>query len=459
VQEIDNDLAKFAPGWPKRVRDSLFIEGQDHEPVYLSSSTRLFAWVDRQAQVDWTKGGRYITQERFYEHKRMTTERYESIEVMPHTPALPGIYYMHRELPEPSGKLDIFLDFFSPSSQVDRQLLKAMVATPSWGSLPGGRPGFMINGPDHDSEQGRGLGKTTLVDVVADQIYGGYIDVSPTDDISDVKTRLLTDESTIKRIARLDNVKTLRLSWADLEGLMTASEISGYALYKGEGRRPNTLVWMITLNGASLSKDMAQRVIPIKLRRPTFKAGWVEEVKAFASTYRWEILSDVAAFLRLPPGPLKAVTRWASWERDVLSKLEAPEACQAEIILRQGNADDDNTDRDHIRDYFAKRITDHGSDPDRSCIFIPSLTAAEWLSEATRKHFETNKSTSHIKGLGIEELNSTRESKRRGFIWLGRESTSCEPEDLGPLPPSDHANTDRSSFAGRAVNRTASLPY
>jgi hypothetical protein len=445
VQEIDECLSVFAPGWPKRVQETLFIGTQDHEPVYLNSSTRLFAWVDGQAKVDWTKGGRFITQERFFEHKRMTAERYEAIEVMPHTPSLPDIYYMHRELPEPSGKLERFIDYFSPSTPIDRQLIKAMISTPSWGAHPGHRPGFMVTGPEHDPEQGRGLGKTEIVSIISDQIYGGYIDVSPTDAISDVKTRLLTDDATIKRIVRLDNVKTLKFSWADLEGLMTASEISGRALYKGEGRRPNTIVWFITLNGASLSKDMAQRVIPIKLKRPEFKAGWVEEVKAFAADHRWEILADVAAFLRSEPGPLKARTRWASWERDILSKLDQAERCQAEIIERQGKADDDNTDRDHVRDYFASMLKARDKDPETSCVFIPSMTAAEWLSDATRKHFETNKSSAHINGLGISELIQSRESKRRGFIWLGKDSVSCVPDDLAKI---DEDNN--SKFVGKA---------
>ena len=54
--------------------------------------------------------------------------------------------------------------------------------------------------------------------------------------------------------------------------MITTDIISGKRLYMGEGRRPNTITHVITLNGASLSKDLAQRCIPIKLARPKWRA-------------------------------------------------------------------------------------------------------------------------------------------------------------------------------------------
>src|SRR6202012_5449375 len=111
---------------------------------------------------------------------------------------------------------------------------------------PGQRPGFLITGPDDDPEQGRGLGKSKLIDILSEELGGGYVDVLPTDEMKNVKTRLLSTEEGRKRVVRLDNVKTHRFSWADLEGLMTASVVSGHSMYHGEGRRPNTLIWLIT---------------------------------------------------------------------------------------------------------------------------------------------------------------------------------------------------------------------
>ena len=45
-------------------------------------------------------------------------------------------------------------------------------------------------------------------------------------------------------------------------------------MYIGEAQRPNTLTWFVTLNGAYLSKDLAQRCVLIRLDRPTFTGNW-----------------------------------------------------------------------------------------------------------------------------------------------------------------------------------------
>jgi hypothetical protein len=121
------------------------------------------------------------------------------------------------------------------------------------------------------------------------------------------------------------------------------------------------------------------------------------------------------------------------------------------MIERQGRADDDNTDRDHIRDFFAAKLVRCKLDPNAVCIFIPSIKAAEWLSEATRKHFETNKSSAHINGLGIPELIQNRESKQRGFIWLGINDTTCKPTNINEIEE-DIEQERNANFEGRAWN-------
>jgi hypothetical protein len=169
----------------------LFIEGPDSKPVFLDSSAKLFAWLDGMAQVDWTKGRRHVTQERFYEHLRMTVEAFDAIDVIPHWPPIRGVYYMHRPLPTGTGKrLETLVDRFSPDTLQDRELIKAFILSMVWGGPPGRRPGFLVTSQDHDPQQGRGSGKTTLVDVLTDELVEGSIAVSPTDPIAEVKTRL-----------------------------------------------------------------------------------------------------------------------------------------------------------------------------------------------------------------------------------------------------------------------------
>lgn len=440
---LARSLVELIPGWPKRVGELLFRRSPDFTPVYLDSATRFFAWIDSHAQVEWTKGARFIPQERFYEHLRMNAEQYDSIEPLPHWPARPGVYYMHAPVPRPTGMLSALLDFFCPATAVDRELIKAFLITLFWGGQPGARPAFLVTGPDEDAEQGRGIGKSRLPAILAEELAGGSIDVAPTEQIPEVKTRMLSDAGRLARVALLDNIKTLRLSWADLEGLITTSTISGRMLYRGEGQRPNTIVWVITLNGASLSKDMAQRVIPIKLGRPKFDGTWESSVREFIRQNRWEIIAELGEILQSRVDPGESKTRWAAWEREVLSKVDAPAACRAVILERQGLVDDDNEERDVVESYFAERLTERGHDPLRDAVFIPFIKVAEWLSVATGTRYPTNRASTYLCGLGIPQLKKSRTPKVKGWEWWGVEADPMDelaklkdcPFPVGPGGP------------------------
>jgi hypothetical protein len=432
MEAIAKSLNTITSGWPKRVEERLFLQGPDFQPVYLDSASRLFAWVDTRAPVVWTKGSSFISQERFYEHLRMTVERFEAIETLPHFPVMPGTFYMHRALPSASDKLCTLLDRFHPASPLDRELILSLILSLFWGGGPGCRPAFLVTGPDQDPELGRGVGKSRLVDILSEELAGGYIDVAHGDDMGAVKTRMLSGPKTLKRVARLDNVKTLRFSWSDLEGMITSPTISGHAMYQGEGSRPNTLVWLITLNGATLSKDMAQRVVAIMLGRPSFSPRWEEETRTFIRTHRWEIVAEIGALLSSGARAIDARTRWASWEQAVLSRVATPVACRDEIVARQGVIDDDNAERDLVAEHFAAKLKEHGHRPDEQAVNIPAGTAAEWLSEATRKQYATNAASSYIRGLSIPQLKQDRTKRARLWVWRPTDSDPrLEAIDLG----------------------------
>lgn len=429
IHDLHRAVINLSGNWPKRVEDRLFISTADYEPVFLDSPQKMFAWIDKQSRVAWTRGERFITQERFYEHLCMNVDRFDAIETLPHFPEIPGIYYLHPPLPSPTkgtAALQKFVDFFNPSTDIDRELILAMILTVFWGGAPGRRPAFLVTGESDgtgtvDAMMDRGIGKTTLLDIIADELAGGFIDVSPTDEIGDIKTRLLSKTALRTRIARLDNLKRLKFSWADLEGLITSSEISGRALYQGEGRRPNTLIWIITLNGASLSKDMAQRVVPIRLKRPTFAATWEQEVRAYAQANRWQIIADIEATLQDEPGVFQPRTRWATWEQEVLSKVDKPAECQNLIAERQELIDEDDEEKLTVADLFRVQITSAGHNPTTDHVFIPSAVAARWVSIATRKSWATNTASAYIRGLGIPELRKTKGGDERGWHWVGEQ--------------------------------------
>ena len=60
---------------------------------------------------------------------------------------------------------------------------------------------------------------------------------------------------------------------------------------------PNHLTWILTINAAAVSKDIAERVVVIKVARPDFDPGWQQNAIRFVEDHRWEILSDIKLLL------------------------------------------------------------------------------------------------------------------------------------------------------------------
>ena len=180
---------------------------------------------------------------------------------------------------------------------------------------------------------------------------------------------------------------------------------------------------MITLNGASMSRDMAQRVVPIKLSRPAFAPNWEQVTRDFARVHRWEILADIGRLLDLPPGVMVAKTRWSTWEAAVLSKLDLAVECQTLILDRQSAIDDDTAEQDLVIDHFRAQLQRLGHDPDGGPFFLPSAVAAAWLNGANNTSIPTNRASAHLKTLAIPGLETGKKSGGTpGCRWSGREA-------------------------------------
>lgn len=423
LADIAAELAEITGGWPKRVGEAIFVPSPKSEPVYIASPSRLFAWIGSQCQVDWApKSYLCHTQEHLYEFLRMNADHYEAIETLPHWPKLEGTYYLHREVPKAEGRLDQLLDMLCPETDEDRELIRAMIVTLFWGGRPGSRPAFLVTASADDAQQGRGVGKSTLAEILGEELAGGYVDVSANDDMASVKTRILSSAGRHKRVVRIDNLKVERLSWADLEGVVTSSWISGRELYQGEGRRRNTLVWILTVNGGATSKDMAQRLVPIRLSRPrAYSPDWDERFRTFLREHRWSIAADCRAIIERQSSPLAIRSRWSSWEHAILSKVGDADAVQALILKRRAEIDADEDDKEEAIAIVEDRLTRAGHDADLCVFFLPMSVLGVWLNEGRNTKEAFNKVSAYLKRLNHKQLQWSKRGVR-GFIWRGKDA-------------------------------------
>jgi hypothetical protein len=419
------EQASTATGdWPRRVGGALFVHERG-ELSWIENSSGLFGYYGSRAGiVRWYKGLGCHSKEEVYQERKRTASSYQAVEALPHEPPLPGHYYACDTPASGDGQaLTELLARFQPASVLDLDLLKAMWVTALWGGPGGARPAFVIT-----SKHGRGSGKSKVAAMLG-RTYGGVIDLAADEDIEIIKQRLLSPDGITKRIALLDNVKSWKFSRAEFEAIITAPAISGKRLYVGEATRPNTLTWVITLNGVSLATDMAQRSVIVEINRPPRSGTWEEDTYRFIDANRERIIADVLAFLRGPRASLAEYSRWASWEKDVLARLPEPGDAQRLILERQGAADVEREDQDTIEVFFRDRLKRLGYDPEQDRVRIPTAVATRWVNWATNENRGTT-AASRMLGAAIEEGRLgclTRDPCKtfgRGFLWCGTLSGS-----------------------------------
>jgi hypothetical protein len=426
VQTLHNALGQLTGGWPKSASGMLFAAGADFVPVWMKAPTETFAWIsgllptDTANKLQWAQGEDKISEARFHAYLVQQAERFEAVEQFPHYPPMPKHFYLHPPLKGGDGSaFRELLQRFAPSTPVDYDLIQSAFMTPFTGIEPGQRPAFLIQAEDDDKRGGRGTGKTTLAELIG-RLCGGHVAMRATDDWDRLVTRLLSPAALTKRVALLDNVKTLRFSWAELEAGITAAVISGKQLYVGEGRRPNTLTYFITLNGANLSKDMAQRCVPIVLKRPKYDAVWEEDIIRQIEARRWAIIGDIISLLETTSAPLRHFSRWSTWEKAVLSRVADPSECQKVIEERQAAIDEDQTEADTVREGIREELRHRGHNPEAEVIWFPSGEMARILNRIENEdHRPFPRAMAHLYMLGIPEIRKSNRGEARGCTWTG----------------------------------------
>lgn len=452
LDEIKLDLEACTGQWPRRVGTDLFaLIG---EKVYMiNDAPALISWLThRGVLLDWRSNskGSYIKlpgKADLIAYLKTSAREYCSIHDLPHCPQITTAFYSPKAdiKPRETGAFIRLLKYFNPATEDDKIFMAALFLTPFWGGQPGGRPMFVLEGPENDPDGGRGVGKSELVDILA-MLSGGYIDVPESiKDPDEIKKRIINSDGPA-RIVRYDNVKKNRWSSSVFESLITSSSISGHRLYLGHGVKPNHFTYVVTFNDASLSKDLATRAVRIRLARPEkMTASWAGGIRDFVNEHRRDILSEILWYLEQPGADIDLEFRFPAWVRGVLAKVagETDQAMLQKIIVDKTSMDDEMAEIDDIEQVIHNRLSMYSFmgynkgnfDPNKQNMFISWTVMAKWLREDMGMHDHARGLSKKINRSGSQRLEVRRLRGCKGAMWVAPETTDDQLAFLCPPDP------------------------
>jgi hypothetical protein len=437
ISAIREELSDITCGYPKRVGELLFAPGEQNESIiWMRTASELFAWIGQvlaQRGIkppDWASGSDCPTKDEFRAHCAAACEEYLAAEQYPHEPSVPKVCYIHPESKQGDGsKLADLLRRFSPASPEDEDLIYAFFLTLFWGGPGGQRPLFIFEAASDAKNSGRGAGKSTLATVAA-SLCGGVLSIGVNEETSEIQKRLLGKEGRGKRVVLIDNVKSLRFSNPDIEGMIANEVISGRQMFVGEGARPNHITWVLTFNQPSVSKDFASRAVLIRINSPAYDPAWLAGIREYIESHRWEIIGDIMAKLSKPVARLEGFqfTRWSAWESGVLARAGNAHELQKVILERREEVDDDAAVTEEVRDAFISLLRDRfgsGFDPDCNCVGIPNSVIFEKIVKPFNpKMANMVHGSKWLLMMNIPELcKFCSGGNFRGFKWTGKNCT------------------------------------
>ena len=430
LEEAAVELAGYSGGWPRVVADSLVVPSAAGGGVWhLKDHHDLFAYLARVYDengvggVEWHRAG--PSQPVFYRYLTAHCQRFARVDPLPHVPPLPGVLYLN-PTPKPDGKFEAiqkFLSFFSPATDDDAALLLAALLTTFWGGPAGKRPAFLFEAEEDDPHAGRGVGKSTVATKIA-ALSGGAFGVNPAEPFTKTQTRLLTPAAGAFRVLLMDNVKSFRLSSPDLESLVTSPFVDGHKMWCGQSSVPNFFTLFITLNGASLSKDFAQRTIPVRLTRAKYSGGWEAALDKYVAANKDRLIADIVGMLKSPPARPKGATRWGQWEAEVLARVGDPDRLMKVIRERTDEMDGDADDGARIREMWVmicQRSLDC-PDPHSKQFLLRSSATTKLIELALNDRHGANAASGRMASLmpkGFRKSDRGKKGLGRMWLWTG----------------------------------------
>ena len=394
VAEIVQQLMKLVhPIKLRRIAGEIlaFDESKEVPEVHrFRKDASLFGWILAQnVAVNWGASTGCAPRGDFFAALGVLLPEIIGVRDLPHCPRIPGFYYIGCEgIGERyTGALDELVSFWLPHTEHDRTLMKAAFCTPFWGGRPGGRPAISIESDGKDN--GRGVGKSQLLYSIS-KIAGGHIDCRLTEDMDQIKKRLLT-EGVRNSIVAFDNCKASRISIGDLEGLITAPMISGWRLFAGNASIPNHLTYIFTMNDANFSADMSSRSVRIILSRRPVEGSWEARLDDLIETRRKDIVNDCIWTLNQAEQKHPSYIRFSSWQQGVLSKIDGSAQIAEVLTSRQVDVDGDaelaadlrgaiqSSMGDHVRPIEGTFSSTKNLNPEKDIVLISRSLMADWV--------------------------------------------------------------------------------
>jgi hypothetical protein len=453
VQELSIRLLQF----PKKCGGKLFdVDKKTGKHKEINDSNDLLGWIALKTGHNpiFKELNGFITSKMLFSILHREVEEFELISDMPHYPPIENVYYLKKDMPDPTPDyhyFNEFCQFFHGETYEDSLLIKICIASMFYYEYKVDKPMWIM---DVAPGAGQGVGKTKAVELMAYLLNSEPFWISPNlfkvnDITTQLNRRMLSMDGRRKRIFLIDNVETFFKS-PELASYITQGSFSGMAPYgKGETSRINDLNFFITSNKGTFDTDIIIRSFIVYFNyRKKRDDNWITTIKSYIKAHRFQIASEIIHILKTNTFRCKPQTRFTVWEQNVLMPIVGTQAnfdAVIKIIKERGATSDGELERAEIlndfiynklRDLpFFHPITSESIDPDKDYIFIESYVLMKWALEAIPNmggkgggnvmHVLRQMANSNPKFIlcgAVEKwpMGKNVTGQKRGMMWRGR---------------------------------------